>query len=145
MGTLFLTRFAYAPDGTFGQLELPDGQVIYTVEQPWNANKESASCIPDGVYSLAMRRSPVVERTSGGEYPEGWEVTDVPERTYIMLHPGNWPDDVAGCIAVGDDYRIIRGANAVANSQATFNRLMKALDPDEDWQIDIRPFLMEYP
>ena len=96
------------------------------------------------MYDLKRRRSPVVERTSGGDYVEGWEVCDVPGRTYIMMHPANWPDDVEGCIGPGREYKVLEGRNGVTRSRATFAQLMGRLDGGE-WRIDIRPFIMEYP
>lgn len=149
MKTITLTRFAYSPDGTFGRLELPGGWSCFTVEKPWLSNSPYESCIPDGVYDLKRRRSPVVERTSGGDYVEGWEVFDVPGRTYIMIHPGNWPRNFEGCIGVGTKYMVIRDPadgqwkNGVSSSRNAFAQLMGRLDGGE-WQIDIRPFVMEW-
>lgn len=145
MPTLILERFAYAPDGTFGRLNLPSGEKLFTVERPWLGNRTGESCIPDGVYTLALRRSGVVERSSSGRYRHGWEVTDVPGRTYIMLHPANWPDQLEGCIAPGLDYRVLDGRNGVTQSRVAFAKLMTELSARDEWQIDIRPFLMEYP
>lgn len=142
---VILERFSYAPDGTFGRLFLPNGQKFYTVELPWKGNKQRESCIPDGIYTLEKRVSPVVQRTSGGDYERGWEVTHVPGRTYIMIHPGNWPENFAGCIGVGLDYRILDGRNGVTQSRAAFSQVMAALDGPETWRLEIRPFFMEYP
>jgi hypothetical protein len=75
-----LTRFAYLPDGTFGELVFPDGTSMFTVERPWKDNTPKESCIPDGIYQLGMRESPVVHRSSGGMFHEGWEVLDVEGR-----------------------------------------------------------------
>lgn len=145
MPNVILERFAYAPDGTFGRLKLPNGKQFFTVERPWLSNKPFESCIPDGIYTLEKRRSPVVERTSGGDYLEGWEVTHVPGRTYIMIHPGNWPTNVEGCIAVGMDYKVLDGRNGVSQSRLAFAQVMAALDGRQTWRLEIRPFLMEYP
>lgn len=145
MPNVILERFAYAPDGTFGRLHLPNGKVFFTVERPWLGNKPFESCIPDGIYVLEKRRSPVVERTSGGDYLEGWEVTHVPGRTFIMLHPGNWPHNFEGCIGVGLHYQVLGGKNGVTQSRLAFAQVMAALDGRETWSLDIRPFLMEYP
>jgi hypothetical protein len=62
-----------------------------------------------------------------------------------MLHPANWPDQLEGCIAPGLDYRVLDGRNGVTQSRAAFAKLMTELSARDDWQIDIRPFLMEYP
>lgn len=145
METIILERFAYAPDGTFGRLTLPDGWQCFTVERPWKANAVGESCIPEGTYRLHHRQSPVIDRTTGGDYRAGWEVADVPDRTYIMVHPANWPDDVEGCIGVGDDYRVISGRNAVANSRATFKALMRRVVTSHEWRIVVQPYRIEYP
>lgn len=144
MNTITLVRFAYAPDGTFGRIKLPEGWSCFTVERPWKDNKPFESCIPDGVYDLKKRRSPVVERASGGDYIEGWEVCDVQGRSYIMIHPGNWPINFQGCIGVGKKYMVMQGANGVTESRATFADLMGRLEGLE-WKIDIRPFIMGQP
>lgn len=151
MPNVILERFAYAPDGTFGRLKMPNGKVFFTVERPWLGNKPFESCIPDGIYMLERRRSPVVERTRGGDYLEGWEVTHVPGRTFIMIHPGNWPRNFEGCIGVGTQYMVIKDPydgqwkSGVASSRKAFAQVMGALDGRETWRLEIRPFLMEYP
>ena len=145
MPNVILERFAYAPNGTFGRITLPNQKTFFTVEQPWNGNKQFESCIPDGIYNMERRRSPVVERTSDGDYLEGWEITHVPGRTFIMIHPGNWPSNFEGCIGVGVNYQVMDGRNGVTQSRLAFAQLMGALDGRNSWRLEIRPFLMEYP
>lgn len=133
---LLLSRW-YGPKATLGELSIHpsnDGSRSLfrckTIERPWLDNKVSESCIPEDIYPLQLRRSPVVEATSGGEFTHGWEVTDVPDRTYIMLHPGNWARDVEGCIAVGKEFHPVE--NMVTHSRVTFRQLMEVLeDADE--------------
>lgn len=143
--TIILERFAYAPDGTFGRLMLPDGWQCFTCERPWKGNARGESCIPEGVYDLRHRRSPVVERTSAGAYQAGWEVADVPDRAYIMIHPANWPNEVEGCIAVGREYLIMRGRNGVSHSRDTFRDLMRRVVTSHAWRLAIQPYRVEYP
>lgn len=148
--TIQMVRFAYLPSGTYGKMTFPNGESFYTVEQPWNDNKTDESCIPDGVYRLGMRESPVVKRSSGGEFTEGWEVLDVPERDYIMLHPGNWPMNFKGCIGMGRDLTIMqdkRGVlvDAVTDSRDAFRRVMEIMDEKAEWELVITPFFMSYP
>jgi len=150
---LILQRFAWitgesiqCPEGTFGSLTFPDGTVFYTCENPWKDNKPFVSCIPTGVYYLEQRYSPVVQRTSGGEFAEGWEVTDVLDREYIMLHPGNWPDDVEGCIAIGKALTITQNKRgqwslSVSDSREAFRELMEKMDEFNTWTLDVRPYL----
>ena len=49
MPNVIIERFAYAPDGTFGRIKLPNGTQFVTVERPWLSNKAYESCIPDGI------------------------------------------------------------------------------------------------
>ena len=143
--TILLQRFAYSPMGTFGRLILPkDGYSCFTVERPWMGNRQNVSCIPEGRYVMRKRYSPVVERTSGGDYTEGWQVTEVPERTFIMLHPGNHMENVEGCIAVGKGLGFINGKWAVTSSRDAFREVMEALTGTE-YDIDIRQIRADYP
>lgn len=145
-----LVRFGYMPEGTYGKLIFPNGETFYTVERPWMDNKAKESCIPDGVYRLGMRESPVVKRSSGGEFDEGWEVLDVPDRTFIMIHPGNWPMNFQGCIGVGRNMAIMqdkRGVlvNSVTGSRDAFRRIMELMEEHYEWVLEINPFIMSYP
>lgn len=145
MRELTLTRFAYTPMGTFGRLELPSGADLYTVERPWLSNKRRESCIPEGRYAMGMRESGVVNRSTSGEYTQGWEIKDVPARTYIMIHPGNTMDDLQGCIAPGLDLGFVGGRWAVTQSRDAFRRLMDELAVEDEWLLHVRPFRAEYP
>jgi hypothetical protein len=139
---VLLERFAYSPDGTFGRIVAGKFE-CRTVERPWCGNAVGESCIPEGRYTMRKRASPVVERTSG--YEQGWEVCDVPERTYIMIHVANWPDDVEGCIGPGREYRVMRGRNGVNFSQDTLDKLMEHLSADSEHTIHVTHFIPQYP
>ena len=144
MSSLILTR-QYTPWGVVGHLTLPTGWSCHTLERPWLHNRRNESCIPEGVYQLRMRVSPVVQRITRGRYQEGWEITDVPERTHIMVHPGNWVRNSDGCLLVGAD-RIISGDELmVTHSQATFDRLMAEMGGRQEWTIEILPYRAGYP
>ncbi len=90
---LVLERFAYSASGTFGILILPSGQRLATVERPWLDNKVSISCIPVGEYHCSPRRY------NRGGY-DAYIVNDVPGRTYILFHIGNYVRNSNGCILV---------------------------------------------
>lgn len=141
---LLLERFNYAPDGTFGRLIMPSGKIFYTCEQPWNGNKVGASCIPEGKYQMAMRKSPVVERSSNGDFFEGWEILEVPGRTFIMIHPANWPHELRGCISVGLDYEMILNRQAVSKSREAFRQFMGETN-GRQFEIDIHQFRAQFP
>jgi len=130
MLTATLERFAYAPDGTYGRLFLPDGQILYTVEQPWNCNAVGASCIPEGTYQCAPRRY------NRGGY-EAIEIRAVPGRTHILFHVGNTPSDLRGCIAPGVARGWLEGAWAVTSSRKAFRVLMGQLGALE-WTLVVK-------
>lgn len=138
---------SYLPDGsaTFGKWSM-DGYECYTLENAWKANQVRVSCIPEGVYTLKKRYSPIVQSSTDGEFGKGWEVTDVPSRTYIMIHPGNWDKDTAGCILPGRHFSWHgRYGPMVVSSRITFTKLMAALEPQEEWTLDIRCKTAEWP
>jgi hypothetical protein len=77
-------------------------------------------CIPAGIYRVALTMSPHL----GYVCPE---VLNVPERTSIRWHIGNFPRDVLGCCVVGT----VLGENSVAHSRIAFRALMEKLRGNE--------------
>lgn len=150
MPVIRIERFNYGPavpkevQGTFGVLTMPDGKTLWSVERAWRQNEPGVSCIPEGVYPLRKRASFIVQRTSGGEFHEGWEVAGVPDRSSIMIHPATWPTELGGGIGVGERYGVIDGRLAVQSSLFAFRELMSALDADE-YELQITPYLVTYP
>lgn len=59
-------------------------------------------------------------------------IKNVPMRSNILIHVGNYTSDILGCILVGDSVRDINndGKYDVTNSRNTFNKLMNLL-PEE--------------
>ena len=87
-----LERFCYHPEGTLGLLTVGEEE-FYTVERSWEQNLPRISCVPEGEYEMKRRKSP--------KFGWCWEVKDVPNRTYILFHSANFPDELQGCIAPG--------------------------------------------
>ena len=91
---LKLIRKAANSLGTKGILEVPGlNTSLFTIENPWLDNKKTDSCIPTGTYICKPVNSPRFGKTI--------EVTDVPNRSHILFHAGNSPDDTDGCILLG--------------------------------------------
>ena len=138
---------AYLPMGraTFGSIRVGGGEFA-CLERPWLGNQRKQSCIPEGVYRLRKRVSAVVTRSTGGEYSVGWEVTDVPGRDWIMIHPGNYTIDTDGCILPGRGFSW-HGQHGpmVTHSRDAFRDLMAVLDEREEWDIDIRVNSVSFP
>ena len=89
----------------------------YTLELPWNDNKKQISCIPKGEYNVEKRQST--------KYKNHFHVLDVPNRSYILIHQGNYNWHTKGCILVGKTLTDINndGLRDVTGSVATMNKL----------------------
>ena len=66
---------------------------FYTLERPWLDNKPYESCIPTGEYDCHMDESP--------KFGLRYHVLGTEPRTHILIHPGNYVNDTAGCILLG--------------------------------------------
>jgi hypothetical protein len=136
-----LDRIGNTPWGTFGRMELPDGWNCVTLEPPWRHNARGDSCIPAGEYAMELRASPIVSRITHGDYQRGWEITEIPKRDFIMIHPGNFADDDSdtdGCVLIGRNYGVMDGRPGITASRATFKDFMQRLASHEEWRITIR-------
>lgn len=134
-----LTR-AYLPDGsaTLGRLDVNE-HTFYTLEPPWQQNEPRLSCIPEGTYPLQLRESPIVRRTSRGEFFEGWEIANVADRTFIMFHIGNWVEDTDGCVLVGEAYSWHKDKGPmITQSLIGFRRFMMTLANRDFWDIEVK-------
>lgn len=82
----------YHPDGTNGKLVNGDQLVCKTIELPWLQNKRNVSCIPEGTYRVVKRNTK--------ERGEHLHVINVPDRSWILIHPANSAlKELKGCIA----------------------------------------------
>jgi hypothetical protein len=108
---LTLVRLLYTDDGTFGTLIYNCQPFAKTIELPWRNNSRNISCIPTGEYLVSSRYSAApFNRVL-------YEVQNVPNRSGILIHRGNYAGDkamgrkshFAGCIGLGD--KIVRDPN----------------------------------
>ena len=96
-----LTRTVRGTDGTRGVLELwHDGNQVgvwFTQEDDWKDNQPAESCIPAGAYVL---KPTLYIKHQMATY----EVSGVPGRSRILVHPGNTEEDTMGCVLLGKRY-----------------------------------------
>ena len=119
----------YGPLQTIGSLYVLEGEkLIYrckTIELPENGNQKNCSCIPSGEYKVTKIFSP--------KHGKCFEVHDVPERSAILIHKGNFASgdkkDTRGCILVGNCFEDINedGNLDVVGSTDTLNKLLGVL------------------
>ena len=95
-----------------------------TLELPWKENQKRVSCIPTGEYKVVKRQSE--------KYKNHFHILDVPNRSYILIHPANYVRQLLGCIAVGWEHTDIDGDGLrdVTSSKACLKRLYEIM-PDK--------------
>lgn len=119
--------------GVFGSLDIDGEPFCVTTEQPWRDNAKGKSCVPAGEYELR----PWDSQTFGSVvvlvsptlmvYPREVDVPDGQRgigRTSCLIHAANWPHQLQGCIAVGEQIRSVAPHGmAVTRSNPTLDRL----------------------
>lgn len=111
---------------TLGSFHVFRGAVeIYeaaAMELPYQGNQANISCIPVGTYKVVKAISP--------RYGESFLVKDVPGRSHILIHPGNYNRDTKGCILLGAKFLDINrdGLKDITNSR----RMVEALEAITD-------------
>lgn len=109
---------------TLGVL-LHEGKTLaYTLELPWLDNQKSISCIPEGEYEVVSRETP----HSRFKYKH-YHILDVPNRSYILIHRGNYHRQIEGCVLVGKSWKDIDGDGYrdVVSSKDTLDSLIEYL------------------
>lgn len=108
-------------DVTLGMLQVDDLHhvPIFTLENPWMDNKPYVSCIPTGEYHCVP--------FSGQRYKGVYEVLNVPKRSAILFHWGNWEFETQGCILLGLSCGELREKTAVINSKKAVEYLKHLL------------------
>lgn len=88
--------------------------LCHTLELPWENNASYISSIPSGTYSAHLRY----------DKADKWRIQldDVPGRTAIQIHMGNYPSDIEGCVLIGDEVinsedKLREGTSASANTR----------------------------
>jgi len=118
------------------------GRVLFnakTLELDVDGNKEGESCIPEGSYDmiplLDRPESTTFNKESQGYFP--YLVDEVPNRTGILFHHGNFYPDILGCVLLGEEFYDIDedGVKDVTNSRATMKELNKVLKTTVDLDI----------
>lgn len=122
--------------GEYGRMLIDGTLFCATCEQRWNDNKQGSSCIPIGTYQLLPFDSPAHGPTVVFHNPS-LNIYGTPQmipkgvkgRSLCEIHNANWPFQLKGCLAVGEDLTVISpNGLGVTRSVLTFRRLMAVLD-----------------
>ena len=134
---LLLDRYSHEVNQTIGKLYLllNNGKVIsywHSLELPWRENKRRISCIPEGIYKAKKHLSP--------KFGDSLWLQDVPNRSEILIHKGNFHFDILGCIIIGNDLADINkdGIIDVTDSRNAIKELMSYLTDVDGIMIEIR-------
>lgn len=93
MEVVYLNRIKAEKVQTLGELIYKGKVVAKTIELPWLDNNKRISCIPIGKYRVVRRYT--------AKHGNHFHVLNVPGRSYILIHNGNYFKDFLGCIGVG--------------------------------------------
>ena len=129
MKSIYIFRIPHGDQGTGGILFCPTtGFECRSIELPWRDNNVSISCIPKGTYMVEPFKSP--------KYGNTYIIKDVPGRSYILFHWGNWAGDKSkgfksnseGCILLGTKHGYLTNQFAVLNSRTTVKRFLHTMN-----------------
>lgn len=123
---LILTRIHDTGVQTIGIMHLFDRNfrtlfTCKTLELSWRNNERRRSCIPTGKYKITPNQSPTFGPT--------FRLHDVPNRSDILIHTGNFHTNTLGCILVGNEFSDINrdGQLDVTSSRVIMNQLLAVL------------------
>ncbi len=116
--------------------DFPD---VYGIERPSMGNQHIISCIPAGIYQCMPHKSP-----SKGDC---WQLINVPGRTDILIHPGNFASivsiggkihgaDTDGCLMYG--FGIEENIPMITQSKQCIDYLYTTIGLKSEWQLDVR-------
>jgi len=133
---ILLTRLTGNSKQTTGYLIVHDifktHAQFATIELPWLNNEPFISCIPPGTYKASKILSPTF----------GWciQILNVPNRTNILLHNGNFYTNTKGCIIVGKLFAKINIdlQTDISNSRQAIKQLTSYFKPNQIFNITIQ-------
>lgn len=134
LSKVFIYRYETSKHGTLGYLTHNDMFNASTIELPWKDNKPNISCIPNGDYVVTPHRY--------RRRYKSFRLLDVPNRSSVLLHHGNFAGDAflgykthsAGCIILGKRIGYLGRQKAVLLSRLTVSKFVE--------HMNFRPFLL---
>jgi len=127
---ILIERHSYNKKQTLGKLYLLDDndgiiKAYDSLELPDRNNERNVSCIPEGIYQGIKHQSP--------KHGDSLWFQNVPNRSEILIHKGNYYTDILGCILIGDDLADINGDGImdVSNSRNSVIELLSLIDKNE--------------
>lgn len=118
---LVLYRLASSSLGVQGVFVWNNHVVCHSLELPWRDNLANMSCIPARLYPITKEMH--------SRFGNVFRLSFVPNRTGILIHPGNSMFDSRGCILPGLDTDDNIG---LKNSRSALQKLWSLLPTETD-------------
>jgi hypothetical protein len=99
---------------TLGVVRINGVTIFASLELPYRNNAPRISCIDNGKYDCQLVKSP--------KFGEVYEITHVPGRSEILIHPGNTVRDIQGCVLLGLGHYYDKGQSSVFSSKIAIER-----------------------
>jgi hypothetical protein len=113
---LILSRMIFTNQSTIGELCIDGEHECWTLE-PTSRQGNGPVCIPAGRYEILMQWSTRFKIDTP-------HIQNVPGRTFIEIHPGNFPKDTHGCILPG----VTKDTDSVGNSREAYLKLVNKIE-----------------
>jgi hypothetical protein len=134
MKTIIIKRIASNNDGLFGVLieKHIKGDIPFavTLERNYLDNQSNISSIPAGEYTC--------KRYHSFTFGETFQVTNVPNRDYILFHKGNTEDDSCGCILLAEMFESLNNKIAILQSSKGYKEFMTRLKGIDEFKLIIK-------
>lgn len=123
---LTLYRIFTNDEGTKGELKYENFLICNILELPDRENKRKLSRIPAGEYICKY-----MSKTWSGKYKKVYQVQNVPKRSGILFHVGNYAGDVLkgfkthslGCLLPCSNFGSLKGQDAGLASEKAMDKL----------------------
>ncbi|MDE6702770.1 MAG: hypothetical protein K2K00_03735 [Muribaculaceae bacterium] len=132
---LLLQRIFAGKDYTIGRLSVDGMRFSDTLELPialtdGRTNVPQKTAIPPGVYEIVVNVSPKFKRLLP-------RLLNVPGRDGILIHRGNTPSDISGCILPGENKVKGKVLNSTPYEQRLVEMTLEAQSRCEDITIEV--------
>lgn len=125
-----LIRLEESEQGTFGVLKIDKEVFCVTLEQDDEENRENESSIPAQQY--------ICRRIDSPKYGDTFEICNVPGRSNVLFHPGNFIENTKGCVLLGTAFGTINNKRGVLSSGKAFFRFMDEIKEEQSFHLTIR-------
>lgn len=110
----------------------------FTLELPWLNNEPNRSCIPSATYTCDRipiePKSDLIWMKIRYGYEDIFEIKDVPNRSGIRFHIGDFPGNTKGCILIGSG----AGQDRLFDSAKAYADFYKRMEGINSFQLAIK-------